>query len=110
MPAAGRLRFTAGVQRDRLPYHLNVRFELVRLDRPQEFEVSVAGDLTSTGIWTLTPAATASMSARLARRRRPPAAPLPDARPATALSLEPQLGDQARHEGLEPYARSRAGG
>ena len=59
----GSAAFHGRSSRDRLSYHLNVPFELVRLDRPQEFEVSVAGDLTSTGIWTLTPAATASMSA-----------------------------------------------
>jgi uncharacterized protein YndB with AHSA1/START domain len=41
----------------RLPYHLNTRSEIVRLERPHEFEVEVVGDLTGKGIWTLTPAA-----------------------------------------------------
>ena len=40
----------------RLPYHLKTRSEIVRLERPSEFEVSVVGDLTGKGIWTLTPA------------------------------------------------------
>jgi uncharacterized protein YndB with AHSA1/START domain len=40
----------------RLPYHLTTRSEIVRLERPREFEVSVVGDLTGKGIWTLTPA------------------------------------------------------
>lgn len=40
----------------RLPYHLNTRSEIVRLERPREFEVEVVGDLTGKGVWTLTPA------------------------------------------------------
>ena len=39
----------------RLPYHLKTRSEIVRLDPPREFEFRVEGDLTGTGIWTLTP-------------------------------------------------------
>jgi Polyketide cyclase / dehydrase and lipid transport len=39
----------------RLSYHLNTRSEIVRLERPREFEVEVAGDLTGKGVWTLTP-------------------------------------------------------
>ena len=39
----------------RLPYHLNTRSEIVAMDRPHSFEVSVVGDLTGKGIWTLTP-------------------------------------------------------
>lgn len=39
----------------RLPYHLNTTSEIVRLERPHEFEVKVVGDLTGRGVWTLTP-------------------------------------------------------
>ena len=39
----------------RLPYHLKTRSAIVRMDRPREFEVSVEGDLTGRGVWTLTP-------------------------------------------------------
>jgi uncharacterized protein YndB with AHSA1/START domain len=38
-----------------LPYHLNTTSEIVRMDRPNSFEVAVVGDLTGHGIWTLTP-------------------------------------------------------
>jgi uncharacterized protein YndB with AHSA1/START domain len=38
----------------RLPYHLNTTSEIVRMDRPREFEVKVVGDLTGRGVWTLT--------------------------------------------------------
>jgi len=38
----------------RLPYHLNTRSEIVRMDRPREFAVEVVGDLTGRGVWTLT--------------------------------------------------------
>src|SRR4051794_13608866 len=39
----------------RLPYHLKTRSEIIRMERPREFEVKVVGDLTGKGIWTLTP-------------------------------------------------------
>ena len=39
----------------RLPYTLNTTSEIVRYEPPREFEVSVVGDLTGHGIWTLTP-------------------------------------------------------
>jgi uncharacterized protein YndB with AHSA1/START domain len=37
----------------RLPYHLKTTSEIVRLERPREFEVNVVGDLTGRGVWTL---------------------------------------------------------
>jgi uncharacterized protein YndB with AHSA1/START domain len=40
----------------RLPYRLKTRSEIVRLERPHEFEISVEGDLSGRGVWTLTPA------------------------------------------------------
>ena len=39
----------------RLPYTLRTSSEIVRYERPREFEVSVVGDLTGRGTWTLTP-------------------------------------------------------
>jgi uncharacterized protein YndB with AHSA1/START domain len=39
----------------RLPYHLKTSSEIVAMDRPNSFEVSVVGDLTGHGVWTLTP-------------------------------------------------------
>jgi uncharacterized protein YndB with AHSA1/START domain len=39
----------------RLPYTLRTRSEIVRYEPPNEFEVSVVGDLTGKGIWTLRP-------------------------------------------------------
>jgi uncharacterized protein YndB with AHSA1/START domain len=39
----------------RLPYHLNTRSEIVRMERPHELAVEVVGDLTGKGVWTLTP-------------------------------------------------------
>ena len=38
----------------RLPYKLNTISRIVRLDRPNSFAVEVVGDLTGTGLWTLT--------------------------------------------------------
>ena len=39
----------------RLPYTLKMQAELVREDRPRQFEVRVDGDLRGKGIWTFTP-------------------------------------------------------
>ena len=39
----------------RLPYTLKTTSEIVRYEPPREFEVSVVGDLTGRGVWTLTP-------------------------------------------------------
>jgi uncharacterized protein YndB with AHSA1/START domain len=50
-PAAGSVskqRF-----KGRLPYVLTMNSEIVRLERPREFEIRVNGDLTGRGVWTL---------------------------------------------------------
>ena len=39
----------------RLPYTLKMRAEMVREDRPRQFEVSVDGDLRGKGVWTFAP-------------------------------------------------------
>jgi hypothetical protein len=38
----------------RLPYTLRTTSEIVRYEPPNEFEVSVVGDLSGRGVWTLT--------------------------------------------------------
>jgi uncharacterized protein YndB with AHSA1/START domain len=38
-----------------LPYHLKTRSEIVRMERPHEFEARVVGDLTGKGVWRLSP-------------------------------------------------------
>ena len=53
-PAVGRK--SAQHFKGRLPYTLRTSSEIVRYEPPSEFEVSVVGDLTGRGIWTLTPA------------------------------------------------------
>ena len=40
----------------RLPYTLRTTSEIVRYEPPREFEVSVVGDLTGRGVWTLSEA------------------------------------------------------
>ncbi len=37
----------------RLPYVLKMTSEIVRFERPTEFEIRVNGDLTGRGVWTL---------------------------------------------------------
>ena len=39
----------------RLPYHLRTTSTIVRLERPRVVEADVVGDLSGTGVWTLTP-------------------------------------------------------
>jgi hypothetical protein len=48
-------RVTEHLFKGRLPYTLKMRAELVREDRPRQFEVSVDGDLRGKGIWTFAP-------------------------------------------------------
>ena len=38
-----------------LPYTLKTTSRIVRMDRPEGFEVAVDGDLRGRGVWTLTP-------------------------------------------------------
>ena len=41
----------------RLPYTLEMRAEMVRMERPRQFEIKVDGGLRARGVWTLTPTA-----------------------------------------------------
>ena len=84
----------------RLPYHLKTRSEIVRLERPREFEVSVVGDLTGKGIWTLTPSdgrVHIHFDWRVIADRPLLRVLTPVLRPR--LPLEPQLVDQAGDRG-----------
>jgi uncharacterized protein YndB with AHSA1/START domain len=94
----------------RLPYHLKMRSEIVRLDPPREFEVRTEGDLTGRGIWTLTPRGD-GVHVRFDWRVL---ADRPLLRSLTPL-LRPLFrwnhnwSIKRAIEGLEPYARTRAG-
>jgi uncharacterized protein YndB with AHSA1/START domain len=95
----------------RLPYHLRTRSEIVRMERPREFEVSVVGDLTGRGVWTLTPAEDGRVHVRFDWRviaDRPLLRYLtPILRPLFRWNHDWSV--KRAIEGLEPYARSRPG-
>jgi uncharacterized protein YndB with AHSA1/START domain len=94
----------------RLPYHLKTCSEIVRLERPRELEVVVAGDLTGKGIWTLTPR-DGRVHIRFDWRviaDRPLLRYLtPVLRPLFRWNHNWSI--KRAMEGLEPYARSRGG-
>jgi len=107
-PAQGRV--SVHEFKGRLPYHLKTRFEIVRMERPREFEVSVVGDLTGKGVWTLTPK-DGGVHVRFDWRviaDRPLLRYLtPVLRPLFRWNHNWSI--QRAQAGLEPYARSRAG-
>jgi uncharacterized protein YndB with AHSA1/START domain len=94
----------------RLPYHLKTRSEIIRLEPPREFEVRVEGDLNGRGIWTLAPVGD-GVHVRFDWRVL---ADRPLLRYLTPL-LRPLFrwnhnwSIKRAIEGLEPYARTRAG-
>ena len=92
----------------RLPYHLRTSSELKRMDRPNEFEVDVVGDLTGRGVWTLTPR-DGKVHVRFDWRviaDRPLLRVLtPVVRPAFRWNHNWAI--KRAQEGLEPYARAR---
>jgi Polyketide cyclase / dehydrase and lipid transport len=51
----GDVKVTQHHFKGRLPYTLKMRAEMVREDRPRQFEVRVDGDLRGKGVWTFTP-------------------------------------------------------
>jgi uncharacterized protein YndB with AHSA1/START domain len=94
----------------RLPYHLKTRSEIVRLERPRELEVSVVGDLTGKGIWTLTPAGDRvhiRFDWRVIADRPLLRLLTPVLRPVFRWNHNWSI--KRAMEGLEPYARSRGG-
>ena len=98
------------VFKGRLPYRLRVRSELVRSERPRELEARVTGDLSGSGIWTLTPS-DGGVHLRFDWRVE---ADRPFLRVLTPV-LRPVFrwnhswAIARAKEGLEPYARRTAG-
>jgi hypothetical protein len=95
----------------RLPYKLNTTSEIVRYEPPHEFEVSVVGDLTGRGVWTLTPSDgrvhirfdwRVIADRPLLRYLTPVLRPL--------FRWNHNWSVKRAIEGLEPYARSRGHG
>jgi uncharacterized protein YndB with AHSA1/START domain len=95
----------------RLPYHLNTRSEIVRMDRPREFEVKVVGDLTGKGVWTLTArdgVVHVHFDWRVIADRPLLRYLTPIFRPFFRYNHNWSI--ERAQEGLEPYARSRGEG
>ena len=94
----------------RLPYELKMTSEIVRMDRPREFEVSVVGDLTGRGVWTLSPREDGRVHVRFDWRVLADRALLryltPVLRPLFRWNHNWAI--QRAIEGLEPYARRTA--
>jgi uncharacterized protein YndB with AHSA1/START domain len=94
----------------RLPYTLRTSSEIVRYEPPDEFEVSVVGDLTGRGVWTLSKKADGTVHIRFDWRviaDRPLLRYLtPVLRPAFRWNHNYAI--KQAMAGLEPYARSRA--
>ena len=92
-----------------LPYTLETRSRIVRMDRPREFEVAVDGDLRGRGVWTLTPR-DGKVHVRFDWRVLADRALLryltPVLRPLFRWNHNVAIGQAMK--GLEPYAR-RAG-
>ena len=95
----------------RLPYHVRTTSRIVRLDAPHVVEADVDGDLRGHGIWTLTPLSPDRTHVRFDWRvfaDRPLLKALtPLLRPA--LRWNHNWAIARAMEGLEPYARERAG-
>jgi hypothetical protein len=95
----------------RLPYTLRTTSEIVRYEPPDEFEVSVVGDLTGRGVWRLTQAPGGPVHIRFDWRviaDRPLLRYLtPVLRPVFRWNHNWSV--KRAIEGLEPYAHSRGG-
>jgi uncharacterized protein YndB with AHSA1/START domain len=95
----------------RLPYTLRTRSEIVRYEPPRAFEVSVVGDLTGRGIWTLEQRAGGThvhFDWRVIADRPLLRYLTPVLRPLFRWNHNWSIARAV--EGLEPYARERAGG
>jgi uncharacterized protein YndB with AHSA1/START domain len=94
----------------RLPYTLRTTSEIVRYEPPREFEVSVVGDLTGRGAWTLSEVGEGKVHVRFDWRviaDRPLLRYLtPVLRPVFRWNHNWSV--KRAIEGLEPYARTRA--
>lgn len=94
----------------RLPYTLNMHARLVEEDRPRSFDVEVDGDLRGHGRWALTPTSGGThvrwdwkvyADRPLLRYLTPVLKPL--------FRWNHSWAVKRAQEGLEPYARRRAG-
>src|SRR5436190_6366939 len=93
----------------RLPYHLEITSELVRLDPPRELEGVVKGDLSGHSHWTLTPTEDGThvrFDWRVTADRPLLRVLTPIMRPA--LRWNHNWAIARAREGLEPYARRQA--
>ncbi len=94
----------------RLPYHLKIKSTIVAADRPNQFEIEADGDLRGKGVWTLTPV-DGKTHVRFDWRvyaDRPLLRYLtPVLRPVFRWNHNWSI--ERAIEGLEPYARDRAG-
>jgi uncharacterized protein YndB with AHSA1/START domain len=93
----------------RLPYTLKMQAEMVREERPRQFEVRVDGDLRGKGVWTFTPLNGGThvrwdwivfADRALLRYLTPVLRPL--------FRWNHSWAVERAKEGLEPYARARA--
>ena len=94
----------------RLPYTLRTRSEIVRYEPPSEFAVEVVGDLTGKGVWTLAPhdgGVHVRFDWRVIADRPLLRYLTPVLRPVFRWNHNWSI--KRAIEGLEPYARSRAG-
>ena len=93
----------------RLPYHLKMRSTIVRLEPPDELEVSAEGDLTGRGVWKLSQAGDRvhiRFDWRVFADRPLLRVLTPVLRPLFRSNHNWSI--QRAIEGLEPYARARA--
>ena len=95
----------------KLPYTLRTTSEIVAYDSPNRLEVEVVGDLTGSGIWTLTPNDDGTTHVRfdwtVVADRWFLKLLTPVARPLFRWNHD--WSAERCREGLEPYARSQAG-
>jgi uncharacterized protein YndB with AHSA1/START domain len=94
----------------RLPYHLRTTSTITRLERPALVEADVTGDLRGRGLWTLTPrdgATHVRFDWQVFADRKLLRVLTPVLRPAFRWNHNWAI--QRAMEGLEPYARRRAG-
>jgi uncharacterized protein YndB with AHSA1/START domain len=94
----------------RLPYHLRTTSTITRLERPTMVEADVTGDLRGRGLWTLTPrdgATHVRFDWRVFADKAILRVLTPVLRPAFRWNHNWAI--QRAMEGLEPYARRRAG-
>jgi hypothetical protein len=94
----------------RLPYTLQTRSTITRLERPRMVEADVVGDLRGKGLWTLTPGEAGThvrFDWRVFADRSLLRLLTPVLRPAFRWNHNWAI--KRAMEGLEPYARARAG-